>query len=136
MKKTLFIFIALAVWSCQTQLPAGNNNIRLNSLGFLPENAKQASVNAECSKFEIKDATTGKVVFTGQVTGPQFQQDVNEKVWTADFSSLTTAGEYYVSIPGVGNSVKFPIGIQVYNQAFVTSMQGVLPLEMRHGSGW
>jgi endoglucanase len=124
MKKTFLLVIVLAALSCQSQLPAGTNNIRLNSLGFLPENAKQASVSAECSKFEIKDAATGKVVFTGQVTGPQFQQDVNEKVWTADFSSLTTPGEYYVSIPGIGNSFKFPIGSKVYNQAYVTTMRG------------
>jgi endoglucanase len=124
MKKTLFVFIALAAWSCQTRLPAGTNSIRLNSLGFLPESAKQASVNAECSKFEVRDAATDKVVFSGQATGPQFQQDVNEKVWTADFSEVTTQGEYYLSIPGVGNSVKFPIGNQVYNQAYVTTMRG------------
>lgn len=124
MKKTLLIFIALAAWSCHNRLSAGNNNIRLNSLGFLPGNSKQVSINTECSKFEVKAVSTDKVVFTGQATGPQFQQDVNEKVWTADFSSLTAPGEYYVSIPGVGNSVKFPIGYQVYNQPYVTVMRG------------
>jgi endoglucanase len=124
MKQTIALFFFLAFWSCSSrEVTVKSEAVRLNSLGFLPESSKQASVNTECSKFEVRDAATEKVVFTGKTTGPQFQQDVNEKVWTADFSSLTTPGQYYVSIPGVGNSVKFPIGNQVYNQAYVTTLR-------------
>jgi endoglucanase len=123
MKITILISFALLVCSCQAQQPAGTNQIRLNSLGFLPENSKQASINMECSSFQVKDAATGRVVFEGTATGPRFQDDVNEKVWTADFSTVTDPGEYYLVIPGKGQSVKFPVGNQVYNEAYITSMR-------------
>jgi endoglucanase len=123
MKINLIIFLLLAAWSCQGRLPEDNGNIRLNSLGFLPESSKQASIHTECSGFEVRNAANGAVVFRGTATGPVFQQDVNEKIWTADFSEITTPGEYYLEVPGAGRSVNFPVGTRVYDDAYVTAMR-------------
>jgi len=124
MNRTVLVFLILVALCCRNPLYAGNHHIRLNSLGFLPESSKQASINAGCSGFEVREAATGKVVFRGMATGPVFQQDVNEKVWTADFTEVTLAGNYYLEIPGVGRSITFPVGMKVYNDAYVTAMRG------------
>jgi endoglucanase len=71
----------------------------------------------------LRDAATGKVVFEGEVTGPRQQEDVNEQVWTADFSPFTSPGEYFLEVEGLGRSENFPVGPQVYNEAYVTSMR-------------
>jgi len=123
MKKILFVFLALLVWACQERVPSETDRVKLNSLGFLPESSKEATITAACSDFRIVEAATGKVVFKGKTSGPRFQEDVSEQAWTTDFSSLTTPGEYYLVIPGLGRSVTFPVGGLVYNDAFVTAMR-------------
>lgn len=124
MKKNLLILILLAIWCCRVPLLAGDHNIRLNSLGFLPESSKQASINAACTQFRIIESGTGKVMFEGRTSEPVFQKDVNENIWTADFSELTGPGKYFMEVPGVGRSADFPVGRQVYNEAYVTAMRG------------
>ena len=98
--------------------------IRLNSLGFLSDAEKKASLLENADQFLIKEARTNNVVFTGKATNPVTQEDVKQTIWTADFSSVKNPGVYYLEIPGKGRSVDFPIGDKVYNEAYVTAMRG------------
>ncbi|HNQ36982.1 MAG TPA: glycoside hydrolase family 9 protein [Prolixibacteraceae bacterium] len=124
MKKLLFVLIVLGLWSCSPkQAAVGTDAVKLNSLGFLPENVKQATITATCSDFTVNEAATGKVVFEGKTGGAFSQEDTGEQAWIADFSGLTAPGNYYVEVPGVGRSVEFPIGDQVYREAYVTAMR-------------
>ena len=124
MKKLLFVLIVLGLWSCSPkQAAVGTDAVKVNSLGFLPENVKQATITATCSDFSIHEASTGKVVFEGKATGPFHQEDTGEETWMADFSGLAAPGNYYIEVPGVGRSVEFPIGNQVYREAYVTAMR-------------
>jgi endoglucanase len=102
---------------------AQTSSIHLNSLGFLPELKKTAVITTECSVFRIVDTKTGEEVFSGKTTGPAFQKDVNQKVWLADFSEVGTEGEYVLEIPGVGKSIPFTIGNDVFSFAAKTGMR-------------
>jgi endoglucanase len=97
--------------------------IRLNSLGFLPAAQKKATIISKCSNFSVKEAAKDKSVYSGKVTGPFSQQDVNQTVWIADFSKVNKAGKYYLDVPGVGRSCDFEIGDKVYDFAYVTAMR-------------
>ena len=98
--------------------------IHLNSLGFLPQSSKKASIIGETKSFVIKQADNQAVVFQGEVSAPVFQKDVNQNVGLADFSSFSKNGKYYLETPEGTKSVVFEISPKVYNQAFYTSMRG------------
>ena len=99
-------------------------DIHLNSLGFLPNLPKKATIVAKCSDFAVKRASNGEAVFTGKTTGPLHQDDVKQDVWIADFSQVRDKGKYYLDAPGVGRSTDFEIGDAVYDFAFFTTMRG------------
>lgn len=102
---------------------AADSDIRLNSLGFLPQLPKKASIAATCSEFAVKNAATGETAFTGKAAGPVHQEDVKQDVWIADFSPVTAKGKFYLDVPGVGRSLEFEIGDAVYDFAFRTAMR-------------
>ncbi len=43
--------------------------IRINSLGYLPAAQKKATIISKCSSFNMKEASKGKTVYSGKVTG-------------------------------------------------------------------
>jgi endoglucanase len=100
-----------------------NTDIRLNSLGYLPAAQKKATIISKCSNFTVKETTKSKAVFSGKVTGPFTQADVNQTAWIADFSKLNKPGKYYLEVPGIGRSIDFEVGDKVYDFAFYTSMR-------------
>jgi endoglucanase len=103
---------------------AADTDIRLNSLGFLTQMPKKASIIAPCSEFTVKKSGDGAAAFSGKATGPVHQNDVNQDVWIADFSALTAPGKYIIDVPGVGKSYEFEIGDKVYDFAYGTAMRG------------
>lgn len=119
-KNIIFTLICIvAVFSAT----AKSSSIHLNSLGFLPDHHKSAIITKESSSFKIVNAVDGKSVYTGKVTGPKFQQDVNQEVWFADFSDFKTTGEYFIEVAEAGKSVTFKINNDVFNFAAKTSMR-------------
>jgi len=123
MKKMLILFIIFFLSGTNISF-AADTDIHLNSLGFLPEYNKKATIVTECSEFEVKKVADGKVVFKGTATGPLFQTDINQNVWTADFSGLREKGRYYLNVPGVGRSIDIEIGDSVFNFAYTSAMRG------------
>jgi endoglucanase len=121
MKKQILFTVAcfMAVFCIEAQ----SKDIHLNSLGFLPNLNKTATISQECAVFNIVDLK-GKVVFSGKTTGPYSQEDVNQKVWKADFSKFQKKGEYILEIPNIGKSVPFKIANDVFNFAAKTTMRG------------
>lgn len=122
MKKIQFSFLLLF---CAATLFAQSldNAIHLNSIGFSPRQTKEATVTTKSPTFVIKDALTGKSVFSGKTTGPFFQKDVNQQVWIADFSRLRTPGNYYIELPTGEKSTTFSVSNQVYVHPFKTAMR-------------
>jgi len=66
--------------------------IRLNSLGFLPDMPKKATLTTQGSDFSVRRVTDDAVVYSGKLTGPHQQQDVGQEVWFADFAEVHTSG--------------------------------------------
>jgi len=107
----------------QDELAGISLDIRLNSLGYLPEANKKATIISKCSDFVVKSAADGNTVYSGKVSGPFYQQDVDQTVWIADFSKVDKPGKYFLDVPGVGKSYEFEIGDKVYNFALYTAMR-------------
>jgi endoglucanase len=93
--------------------------IRLNSLGFQPEQPKHASVAATATNFTVV-RPNGDVVFSGVLTGPRTNADTGEVLFTADFSAFTNAGTFHLVVPGAERSALFRIGGDIYREPFVT----------------
>ena len=123
MKPITSVFFVLLVLTA-TQLSAQSQSISLNSLGYLPQSSKKASVVGEAKSFVIRQADNQNVVFQKKVSAPVFQKDVNQHVSLADFSSFTKSGKYYLETSEGTQSAIFEISPQAYNQAFYTSMRG------------
>ncbi|MGM0621878.1 MAG: glycoside hydrolase family 9 protein [Bacteroidota bacterium] len=113
---SLFVLLTLSFSVVAQMYP-----VHLNSIGFLPELKKSAAIPHECESFKVVNAETGKVVFNGKTTGPDFQKDVDQNVWTADFSEVKSPGKYYLEVPGVGKSTEFEIAGDVFRLATKTS---------------
>ena len=85
---------------------------------------KKAAIVTRCSNFTVKKVSDGQTIYSGKVTGPLHQDDVNQDVWIADFSKVTEKGKFYLDVKGIGRSTDFEIGDKVYDFAFYTAMRG------------
>lgn len=59
---------------------AQERSIHLNSLGFVPQSTKKASVIGDAKSFVIKQVTDKTVVYKGKISTTVFQKDVNQNV--------------------------------------------------------
>jgi endoglucanase len=103
---------------------APGSAVRLNSLGFLPDGPKVASVTGDASGFVVRETSSGRDVFAGALSAPRFQADVNETVRVADFSAFTLPGEYVLETSEGARSEPFSIAAAVYQPAFITVTRG------------
>ena len=120
MRTSVFIILAFVLSTATAQ----NQSIHLNSLGFLPQSSKKASIVGESRSFLLKQTSDRAVVFEGKISDSVFQKDVDQNVSIADFSAFTKVGKYYLETAEGSRSVEFEISPKVYNQAFYTSMRG------------
>ncbi|MGE5944885.1 MAG: glycoside hydrolase family 9 protein [Flavobacteriales bacterium] len=117
------IIIVVVLGFITMALKAQSNDIHINSLGFLPNHTKSATISKSCETFNVLDLK-GKVVFSGKTTGPYYQKDVDQNVWKANFSTFQKKGGYILEIPNVGKSAPFKITNDAFNFAAKTSMRG------------
>ena len=99
-------------------------SIHLNSLGFLPQQSKIASVIGDSTTFTVKKSDNQSVVFSGKLSNPVYQKDVNQRISQADFSAFNKVGKYYLETAGGARSIEFEISTKVYNFPFYTTMRG------------
>jgi len=125
LKITLFLSLVLSLLA-SSSLPAANSDIRLNSVGFIPNGPKLATIDMAASSFTVVNASTSATAFTGTPGTAFTDTETSTTVQVLDFSSLTTAGSYYVNVPGVGQSATFSIGDDVYNGPLAECMAGYL----------
>jgi hypothetical protein len=98
--------------------------IHVNQEGYVPSFPKKAEVGYYLGNlgelalptniFFLVNAGTGSNAFQGtlsarQDVGYQYTPAPYQNVYDADFSSWTNAGEYYISVPGLGASLPFHI---------------------------
>ncbi len=82
--------------------------------------------------YQVINEDTGTVAATGQTTlGAGINQTTDFElnfaltdVWEIDFSDVTTEGDYYIVVEGVGRSQTFSISDEVWSDVFETSFSG------------
>lgn len=121
--------------------------VRVSQVGFTPDSPlKRAFLSVwlgsggphafEASTFEVRDAASGEVHFTGPVrlavpadraeVFPGNKNHNGTPVYHLDFRGLNRPGEYVVYVPGVGVSYPFRIAADVWEAPLAASMHGLL----------
>ena len=116
MKKYSFLFLCIFFFHyAAAGEPAW---IRINQLGYIPHSVKvavflsQAGVAAQ--DFVVKEAATGKIVFTGQGIATNAGRWGMADALRLNFSSVERSGDYYIECNGVTSPV-FKIDGGVYD---------------------
>jgi endoglucanase len=99
--------------------------VMVNQLGYRPGDPKEARLTRAATQFTVVDRTSGRAVYQGQ---PRWITDHDpasgDAVYGLDFSTVTTPGQYYLQVPGVGRSFDFQIAEDVYASALATVLRG------------
>src|SRR5436853_4641447 len=106
----LIFLLAVSSLPVVRSTDGANSAIRLNTLGFLPDHLKRASIAAPSTDFHVVNDADGSIAFRGKISGPLHNSDTNEELYIADFSALTKPGNYRLDVQGVGRSEPFRIG--------------------------
>jgi len=114
------LVLALATASRADDAP-----IRLNTVGFLPDAPKRASVAAACSDFRVVRDTDGGEVLAGRAAPPVKDAEAGQSLAVIDFSALAAPGVYRLDVPGVGRSAPFRVGVDVYNEPLKTATRAM-----------
>lgn len=96
-----------------------------NQVGYLPAGQKVASVmvrGAGDLGFSVQAARTGKTIFQGTLGAPTLDAASGDRLALADFSALTTPGEYRLLAQGKRGEA-FLIQNDVYRQPLRTAMR-------------
>jgi endoglucanase len=116
---------ALLITLSSSVAKAADDDIRLSTIGYLPDFPKLASVLGTAgSSFALKRASDDVTVLAGDLSAAVTDPDTNQSVRTADFSAATEAGDYYLEVADVGRSLTFPIGHDVVAKQLLTAMLG------------
>jgi endoglucanase len=123
---TLFLCAVLYVLTGRPLL-AANTDIRLNSVGFLPNGPKLATLDMAASSFTVVNSANGVTAYSGGSVGAAFTDpETAATVQVLNFSSFITPGTYYLNVPGVGQSATFTIADDVYDSPLAMTMSGFL----------
>lgn len=104
------------------------SNVNLNQLGFLPDAKKTAVVRSRkkakiSGAFDVVDAKTGDVVFSGKLKNARFNEASGEQTAVADFSKLSAEGSYKVKAGKYGESFEFKISSDVYDEILKSAVR-------------
>ncbi len=104
------------------QSDAISDAIKVNQVGYRPQDKKIFIVLYPADMFYIKDID-GKIVYEGNLTDPVWNEVTGNTVQQGDFSKVKIPGEYFVSVPGVGESFRFDIAKDVYLNVLYKTMR-------------
>lgn len=94
------------------------NYIHTNQVGYLP-NADKIAVfkgeNLEGTTFDVVDANTNEVVYSGTLSNEKVYSKANETLCYGDFSNVKTEGTYYIQTETLGKSYNFNIASNTYD---------------------
>ncbi|MBC2606489.1 glycoside hydrolase family 9 protein [Pelagicoccus albus] len=105
--------------------PAGPG-IRLNTVGYLPEVAKTATVVGadKADRFAVIDSATGKIVLKGKLGESFDSPQTGETARLLDFGKLNKEGSYILQVPGLPDSAPFSISDEALNHSLENIMVG------------
>lgn len=113
--------------------------VKANQIGYQPTGFKYAYIgnylggagyldlqSADVSTFQVRDAATDAVVYSGTPGFRGLDQRLSgEKVYDCNFTAFQTPGHYYVYVPGAGRSYDFVIADTVYNPLYQTVLRAL-----------
>ena len=107
-----------------------SHDVRVNSIGYKPSLAKHATVMGDHADaaWTVHAASDGSVVLSGTLPEATTTFDSEEVVQLADFSALSGTGTFYLEVDGVGRSVDFRVGEEVYNDSLELQLAGLYGL--------
>lgn len=113
--KVRFLLTVLSLLIATSLSAQISTDIRFNQVGFYPESEKLAAVitNSSSLSFTVSSSVDNTVAFSGTLSSPEVWDQSGESVAIADFSDLTTAGVYYITVDGVRRSYDFIVGDRV-----------------------
>ena len=98
--------------------------ILINQVGYYPNSVKIGLLRIKTEKFDVIDATSGKVVFTGKPGSFKYWNFSGDSACTADFSNVTTPGKYQICLNNnTVCSYVFEIGDGVYSDIAKASLK-------------
>ncbi|MBO4578801.1 MAG: glycoside hydrolase family 9 protein [Clostridiales bacterium] len=99
------------------------NPIALNQVGYRPGDLKTAFVeNPASTAFDVVDVDTNEVEYSGTLSETFLCRGSNTNIASANFSTLTKPGTYQLKVEGTGESYKFTIAEDVYDDALRASI--------------
>lgn len=120
--KLLLSVASLAAFAILANAQSGA--IRINQLGYYPTANKFAVVaNKNAATFELVNADDNKVEFSGNLGPRTYWKDANDSVKLCDFSDFTKPGNYFIRIPGFGDSYVFSISGTILKKAAYASLK-------------
>ena len=125
-----------AVTFIYDELRSISRSIKTNQIGYLPTGAKHAFLGgylwdagpmdfSAATTFQVIDVNSGSAVLSGSIVPKGSSPQSGENLYEMDLSGLTTTGDYFISIPGVGRSWTFHVGQDAYGEAFYTMIRGL-----------
>ena len=93
------------------EVPEMQPGILVDRIGYESAGRKLLLVRGEMlpNTFDLVDANSGEVVFTGKLEEPTYEEATGEYNSYGDFSAFTTEGTYYVDCDIIGQSYPFVI---------------------------
>ena len=90
--------------------------IKLNQIGYKPTAEKLAVIPAvAATTFTVTKTSDNSVVLNGNLSAAQTWAPAGESVKLADFSTLTVAGDYTLTVAGIEKSASFKIATNAYD---------------------
>ncbi|WP_019679377.1 glycoside hydrolase family 9 protein [Ruminococcus flavefaciens] len=100
-------------------------SININQVGYRTDAEKIAVFRdvTDQTEFKVVNADTKEAVYTGKLENKKENSTADEINWIGDFSSVKTAGKYYISCEGLDDSYTFEIGGKVYSDLIEDSVR-------------
>ncbi len=87
--------------------------------GYEADREKRAIIRGQRmpEKYKVVNISTGKVVYEGKIESPVYNEEEREYIGYGDFTSLQTAGDYYIECDYLGKSFSFSVKEDYYVKA-------------------
>ena len=107
------------------EVPESLPGILVDQVGYARGSDKTAIFYGELlpDTFEVVDAESGQIVYTGQVEPRENVQEEDLPVSYGEFTALETVGTYYIQAAMVGQSYTFEIADDPYTELFHTALK-------------
>ena len=135
------ILSSLAVACTPSTSVISNDVVRLNQLGYYPNQEKIAVIDSgKVEEFVILDAVSGEQVFAGKSLYTAKSAWSDKTRTTLDFSAITTPGEYILKVNGA--SVAFPVKDSVLSPLADAALKSfyyqrtAIPIEEQYAGQW